>query len=110
MNQYVFSDQAFCDYMDKKFINLFVDMTSSEGKELAKQYNVKTYAYFLVLDYKGKVIQRISGGTKLPEFKEWVDLALDKKTSLAGCSEKYATGKYNKKGPSPLSAHIESGR
>lgn len=97
MNQYVFSDQAFCDYMDKKFINLFVDMTSSEGKELAKQYNVKTYAYFLVLDYKGKVIQRISGGTKLPEFKEWVDLALDKKTSLAGCSEKYATGKYNKK-------------
>ncbi len=97
MNQYVFSDEDFCHYMDKKFINLFVDMTSAEGKEIGKQYGVSSYAYYLILNYKGEVIQRIQGGRKLPEFKEMVNLALNKKTSLAGTRQKYESGKYTKK-------------
>lgn len=97
MNQYVFSDEAFCRYMDKTFVNLFVDMKSPEGKELAKEYGVNSYAYYLILNYKGEVIQRIQGGAKLPEFKQMVDLSLDKKTSLAGTTRKYESGKYSKK-------------
>ena len=32
MNQFVFSDEEFCRYMDKTFVNLFVDISSPEGK------------------------------------------------------------------------------
>ena len=97
MDKYVFSDQKFADYMNKTFINLFIDMKSPEGKELSKEYNVHSYAHYLILNYKGEIIQRISGGGKLPEFKEKVHIALSPKTSLKGTREKYETGKYSKK-------------
>lgn len=97
MDQYVFSDETFCKYMDKTFVCLRVDMKSEEGKVLAKKYNVHEFAHYLIIDYKGNLIQRISGGAILPEFKERVDLALKPGTSLAGLSKKYASGKYNKK-------------
>ena len=97
MNQFVFSDEEFCRYMDKTFVNLFVDMSSPEGKEIRKEYGVDVFAQYLILNYKGEVIQRIQGGSKLPEFKEMVNLSLNKKTSLAGTRLKYESGKYSKK-------------
>ena len=97
MDRFVFSNQEFADYMDKNFINLIIDMRSAEGKKLAKEYNVKSYATFFVLDYKGNIIQRISSGGMLPAFKDKVAIALSKKTSLAGSREKYESGKYGKK-------------
>lgn len=97
MDQYVFSDQEFCDYMDKTFVNLWIDMPTDAGKELAKEYGVESFAYYLILNYKGEVIQRIAGGVKLPEFKERVQIALNEKTSLAGSRKKYESGKYDKK-------------
>lgn len=98
MNQVVFSDAKFCDYMNKHFVNLFLDVTrSEEGKALAQQYKVETFAQYLVLNEKGEVLLRILGGKKLPEFQEAVALALSDKTSLLGTEAKYNTGKYNKK-------------
>lgn len=97
MNQYVFGNQEFADYMNKTFINLFVDMKSADGKKLAKEYNVHSYAHYLILNYKGEIIQRISGGSKLPEFKDKVRIALSPKTSLKGTREKYESDKYSKK-------------
>lgn len=97
MNQYVFSDEDFARYMDKYFINLFVDMNSEEGKNIARRYGVTNYAHYLIINYKGELIQRISGGSKLPEFKEKVNLALNAKTSLAGTRKKHESGKYSKK-------------
>lgn len=96
MNQNVFSNQEFCDYMNRTFVNLFVNMPTTEGKVLADKYGVKNYAYYLVLDAKGNVVQRIGGGGELPEFKEWVDLSLSSKTSLAGTRKKYESGKYSR--------------
>lgn len=97
MNQYVFGNQEFAEYMNKTFINLFVDMKSADGKKLAKEYNVHSYAHYLILNYKGEIIQRISGGSKLPEFKDKVRIALSPKTSLKGTREKYESDKYSKK-------------
>lgn len=96
MNKAVFSDQSFCDYMNKNFINLFVDVTTPQGRPLASQYNIKFFAHYLVLDSDGNILLRMVGGKKLPEFKEDVMLALSPKTSLAGTSKKYATGKFSK--------------
>lgn len=98
MNAAVFSDQEFCDYMDKHFVNLFVDVTErGEGEALANKYQIKMFAHYLVLNDKGEVVLRIVGGKKLPEFKETVELALSDKTSLMGTEAKYNSGKYSKK-------------
>ncbi len=36
MNKLVFSNQEFADWMDKHFVNFFIDVTSREGKSLAE--------------------------------------------------------------------------
>lgn len=96
MDQYVFSNKDFAKKMDSKFVNLIVDMRSDEGKKLAKQYAVGSYACYIVLDADGNVVQRIQGGSGLPEFYENVSLGLSPKTSLAGLRAKYESGKYSK--------------
>ena len=40
MNKLVFSDQEFADWMDKHFVNLFIDVTSREGRPLAEKYRL----------------------------------------------------------------------
>lgn len=93
MNQKVFSNQEFADWMDKHFVNFFMDVTTREGRPLAERYAIRFQAHYLVLDSKGDIVLRIVGGTDLPEFKEQVALALSEKTSLKGMSERYHQGK-----------------
>ena len=69
MNQVVFSDQKFADWMDEHFVNLIVDITSREGQPWAQKYNVITMPHYVVLNPKGDVIFRIVGGHKLPDFQ-----------------------------------------
>lgn len=98
MNKAVFSDKEFCEYMNRKFVNLFIDVTQTEeGRELAKRYDVTTFAHYLILDADGQVVHRIVGGSKLPEFKKLVDMALSPKTSLAGTKARFEKGDYSKK-------------
>ncbi len=97
MNKEVFSNQEFCDYMNENFINLFMEMTSKEGKPIAEQYNVQAFAHYLVLDKDGNLLLRIVGGKPANEFKECIKLALNPKTSLPGSEAIYKSGKYGKK-------------
>lgn len=96
MNLHVFSNQEFCDFMNKNFINLWMDMTTDRGRALAQKYGVKTYAQYLILDSDGNVVQRIVGGSKLPEFKQLVEIAMSDKTSLRGTARSYAEGDHSK--------------
>ena len=96
MNKYVFSDQAFCDFMNKTFVNLWMDMTTAKGNELALKYRVRTYAHYLVLDADGNVIHRIVGGSKLPDFRNQVEMALSDSTSLSGTARRYAAGDHSR--------------
>ena len=49
-----------------------------------------------MLDAQGNVLQRIQGGSKLPDFLQNLELALSPKTSLAGTEAKYKSGKYSR--------------
>ncbi len=97
MNKAVFSDRKFCDFMDKNFVNLFMEMTSAAAKPVAEMYGVKSFAHFLVLDKNGDVLLRIIGGKRLPEFQECLELALNPKTTLPGAKAIYESGKAKKK-------------
>ncbi|TXH54484.1 MAG: DUF255 domain-containing protein, partial [Bacteroidia bacterium] len=92
MNKKVFSNQEFADWMDKKFINFFTDVTKGNGRILAKKYNIKTMAHYLVLDANGEVVHRIVGGSEIPEFKKLLTQALSTKTSLSGMTNSYDAG------------------
>lgn len=96
MEKNVFSNPEFGNWLQKRFIPLYLDMKSKQGKELAKEYQVNSYAHFLIINNKGELIHRISGGSDIPEFKEHLSMALNKKTSLAGTKSKYESDKYSK--------------
>ena len=95
MNIKVFSNQEFANWMDDKFINFFIDVTKGDGKVLAKKYNTKTMAQYLVLDANGEVVHRIVGGSEIPIFQKLLTRALSPKTSLRGMTASYGAG--NKK-------------
>ncbi len=96
MNKHVFSDQGFADYMNRTFVNLFIDVSDREQAALVKRYNIQKFAHFLILNAQGDVVHRIVGGKKLPDFQKDVQLALSDKTSLAGTMARYAAGKTSK--------------
>ena len=97
MDEFVFSDEEFAKYMDKNFVNYFVDVKTPEGQELAKAYDVRSYAYYAVVDCNGQMIQPIGSGAALPQFKEFVSISLSPKTSYVANKKKYESGKYSKK-------------
>ena len=92
MNQVVFSDQEFADWMEKHFVNLFIDITTREGNPWARKYNALKMAQYVVLNARGEVIYRIVGGKKLPEFQNLLAQALNPKTTLPGMRRAYDKG------------------
>lgn len=97
MNGMVFSDQAFCDWMDKNFVCFFADVTKTDNRYLAQRYDISTFAHYLILDADGQVVHRIVGGATLPDFQDRVALGLSPKTSLAGTRAAYEKGDRSKK-------------
>lgn len=97
MNQLVFSDQAFADWMDQHFVNFFIDVTTPEGRPLAEKYNIQAQAHYLVLDSDGEIVHRIVGGYQIPEFKARLSQALNPKTSLIGMNKRYTDGERSVK-------------
>lgn len=97
MNKAVFSDREFCDYMDKHFVNLFIDVTQGENTDIAKKYDIQYFAHFLILDSDGNVLLRIVGGREKEDMKAAVSLALNPKTTLPGAEQIYQSGKRGKK-------------
>ena len=97
MNQQVFSDQAFGDWLNEHFVNLWVEMTTEAGLALSEKYGVGSMPYYLVLDENGDVVHRLASGCALPEFQKRVACALSPKTSYKGMNEAYQGGKQDKK-------------
>lgn len=96
MNKLVFSDKKFCDWMNKNFVNLFIDVSLPENEHIVKRYNITFFAHYVILDKNGELIHRIVGGKPVDSFKDAVALSLSPKTSLKGVSEAYKNGDRSK--------------
>ena len=96
MNKHVFANDQFADYLNRNFVNLFIDVTEREHRPLAERYHISGFAHYLVLDAQGEILMRLAGGAPLPEFQRQVARALSPKTSLKGTSEAYNKGKRSK--------------
>lgn len=92
MDSLVLTDPALSHWIDKHFVSLHLDMQSPEGEEVARTYGVRSYAHFLVVDHRGELLQRISGGARAPEFQQRLALSLSERTSLRGTQARYQSG------------------
>ena len=98
MDSVVLTNPDLVSFIQKHFVSLRIDMPKTqEGRKLAERYKIKFYAHYLILDEKGEIIHRISGGSKAPEFKEKLKLSLNPKTSLAGMNQRYEKGERSAK-------------
>ena len=94
MDSIVLREPELVKFIEKNFISLRMDMVKTQkGRAIAKKYNVRFYAHFLILDEKGQILHRIVGGSKAQEFQKRLEEGLNPKTSLAGLGERYEKGK-----------------
>lgn len=92
MDSVVLRTPALSRWIPEHFVPLRIDMRSEEGKALARQYGITSYAYFLVLDAQGEVIHRISGGAEAEVFQRHLEAALNPATSLRGSRQQVESG------------------
>lgn len=97
MNQHVFSNEEFAKWMDEHFVNLLIDITSTEGRPWALKYDALMMAQYAVLNPNGDLIYKIVGGSPLPGFQKLLELSLNPKTTLPGMNERYENGERSLK-------------
>jgi thiol:disulfide interchange protein len=69
MDEDVFTDQAFGDYMNQHFISIKVNAEVGNGPNLAALYEVKAYPTLLFVDLNGRVKSRKEGAAYQTELR-----------------------------------------
>ena len=77
MTREVYSDRDFIKFSRSQvFMRVFVD-TDPEGKELARKFGLKVLPTLVILDSKGKEIDRIMGGMTAQELIETLEFIFE---------------------------------
>ncbi len=97
MTEEVFPQKEAGDFFNAHFVNVKFDMEKGEGKELSKQFKIRAYPTFLLLNPEGKETYRVVGGGELQEFILRVKRGLQKENTLEVLEKEYKTGKMTKK-------------
>lgn len=85
------------DYFNSRFVCLKYDMDKGEGKRLRKEWGVTSFPSFFIFQPDSTMQHKIVGATyTLEKFVAIVEKGLDKKTSYAYLSKKYAKGTLKK--------------
>jgi len=76
MDEEVFPDKRVGDFMNENFINYKVDAEKANGINLAFVYEVSAYPTLLILDAKGRVIEKKIGAAFHDELLTMAERAL----------------------------------
>jgi len=107
----VFPLEECANYFNPKFVCLKIDMEVGEGKELMKQFDVKAFPTFLILDSKGTELNRIVGAANdASSFIKRVEEALRPDNSLVELKKVYEADKTMVNGIKYVKAMMEYGR
>lgn len=77
MANVVFPTEEAGNYFNANFFNIKIDMEKGEGVEIGKNYKVKEFPTFLILNERGKEIGRVVGVDELSSFIEKVEKVKD---------------------------------
>lgn len=69
MDEDVFTDKAFGEYMNKHFVSVKIDAEQGNGPNLAALYGVKSYPTLLFVDLNGRVKSRKEGAAYQTELR-----------------------------------------
>ena len=78
MDEDVFDDKDFSDYMKEHFVNYKVNAEKDNGPNLGVMFGVAGYPTLLILDQKGRVLERHNGALYQTGLKEMAKRALNK--------------------------------
>ncbi|WP_081643209.1 thioredoxin fold domain-containing protein [Sphingobacterium paucimobilis] len=92
MDKEVFTDGAVSTYMNENFLTVKIDAEKGEGIALAKQYKVRAYPTFVVLDGQEVEKFRFSGAQPAKEFLETLAKNLDPTRQPAALAQRYEKG------------------
>lgn len=69
MDEDVFTDPAFGDFMNERFVSVKIDAEAGNGPNLAALYGVRVYPTLLWVDPDGRVLSRREGAAYQTELK-----------------------------------------
>ncbi len=78
MDEDVFSDAEFTKYMKSKFVNYKVDGEKHNGPNLGVMYGVGGFPTLLILDQKGRILERHDGALYQTGLREMAERAIAK--------------------------------
>ena len=76
MDENVFRDRAFTDYLNANFISYKVDAEKGNGTQLASIFQVQVYPTLLFVDKDGVVVERIDGSATQSQLRTTGNRAL----------------------------------
>ncbi|MGL5682724.1 MAG: thioredoxin family protein [Marinifilaceae bacterium] len=92
MKKEVFPNPDVAKYMNTNFVSMLIDAEQSEGKELAKKYEIMGYPTFIVTDNKGTELYRHSGFQDALQFVDRIKKGVDKNWSIENVALRYENG------------------
>ena len=96
MSSKTFPQPEVGDFMNSKFIPLKLD-AEKEGADLAKNYGVRAYPTYVILDANGKEVTKITGYMEGDKFMDKVNSAIDPEQSPERIKARYEAGERTPK-------------
>lgn len=93
MSKKVFPQANVGEVFNANFINLKLDMESSESKEFKRSFTVKAYPTLLFINGDGKLIHKIVGAKQPEDLINEANLAIRKNDKSGRYEEDYLSGK-----------------
>lgn len=92
MDKEVFTDTQVGAYMNKEFVNLKVNAEAGDGIRLAKQFKVKAYPTFVLLNSEAEEVFRMEGARSASLFVESIQKGLDPASRPEALAKRYEAG------------------
>ena len=92
MTENIFPQKVVGDYFNVNFVCVKYDMEKGEGPEIAKQYEIRAYPTFLILNPDGTLVHKIVGGRDAKGIIRSAMEAMDENKATGKMDEKYKAG------------------
>lgn len=96
MAEEVFKQENVASYLNENFICLKYDMEKGDGPELGKQFGVRAYPTFLIINVDGTMRHKIMGYKEATRFIELVSEAFDEEKALGALEKRFNEGDRDK--------------
>lgn len=96
MTENIFPQKVVGDYFNVNFVCVKYDMEKGEGPEIAKQYEIRAYPTFLILNPDGTLVHKIVGGRDAKGIIRSAMEAMDENKATGKMDEKYKAGERGK--------------